>query len=327
MYYYAFQSAAASKITVTATATGLYSLINTAGSTSSVRAGFPSDTNAIDITVEDGDVRMLWEGSTPTSTNGVLLSSGNTYYFRGAPLENMKLIRVSGDVICSVMLGKSDRAEATSASAYNVTLEASSVEIGDIDVAKVGGVAVLLDGATYTPGVNYLIPGGIEIDDPTALVTETEGKISNMKGDLSGRLITTAGTLSAGEDIPNNVLQVIQKPFAGVTYSFSRFINFGANATLNVKATSGNVMSLSCHNLNAASRYLQLHNTATTPAPGASPLLTFLVPAGTQIVIGNDFFGMNGLNFSTGIAFAFSTVEATYTAGAAADQYTQLTYA
>lgn len=106
----------------------------------------------------------------------------------------------------------------------------------------------------------------------------------------------------------------------------SLFTNLGANATLNVKASAGNVFSLYCANANGAARWIQLHNTATVPAGAAVPLLTFQVPAGGSIVIGADFFTAAGLHFTTGIAFAFSTTAATYTAATAGDQTTMVTY-
>lgn len=110
------------------------------------------------------------------------------------------------------------------------------------------------------------------------------------------------------------------------TASPTRFANLGANATLNVKAAPGNVFALYCHNANAASRYIQLHNTATTPADQDVPLYSFLVPTLGQTIIGEDFFSMAGANFSTGIAFAFSTTKATYTAGTNTDQNTVVHY-
>lgn len=110
---------------------------------------------------------------------------------------------------------------------------------------------------------------------------------------------------------------------ATATYSPSQFSNLGANATLNIKASAGNVFSLSCHNENAADRWVQLHNTATVPTTGVTvPIYSFLVPTNAQIVVGSDFFTNDGVNFSTGIAFAFSTTKDVYTAATAADQST-----
>lgn len=112
----------------------------------------------------------------------------------------------------------------------------------------------------------------------------------------------------------------------GTPYTPSTFKNLGANATLNVKSSAGTVFSLSCANANAASRYIQLHNTTTVPGGGAVPIFSFLVTSGNQIVIGTDFFTNEGVAFATGIAFAFSTTQNTYTAGSAGDQSTWVQY-
>lgn len=131
MYIYKLADAAASKITVTSTATSLFDLIDTAGGSVS---DLPGNLNAVDITVEDGDVRMLMDGNTPTSANGVLLSSGNVYMLRGVPLTKMQLIRVGGsNVTCSVQVGVSESGENSSASAFDVTLEASGITIGGVE--------------------------------------------------------------------------------------------------------------------------------------------------------------------------------------------------
>lgn len=143
---------------------------------------------------------------------------------------------------------------------------------------------------------------------------------------------TTPGTTNAVQvvggaaDATNALLATAVKPIASSTYAPSLFQNLGANATLNVKASTGNVFSLTCYNANAASRYIQLHNTATTPAGAAVPIYSFLVPSLSQVVIGSDFFTTMGVNFSTGIAFAFSTTINTYTAGVAGEQSTFIQY-
>ncbi len=108
--------------------------------------------------------------------------------------------------------------------------------------------------------------------------------------------------------------------------AFSFFSDFGANATANVKATAGKVFSVWIHNRNAAERYLQLHRTATTPAGGAVPYITFAVPGNSFLAVGNDFFTLGGITMTTGIAFAFSTTEHTYTAGTGSEQTTMITY-
>lgn len=107
----------------------------------------------------------------------------------------------------------------------------------------------------------------------------------------------------------------------------NRFNNIGADATKNVSTRGVAVFSLKCHNANAAARYLQLHNTATVPADQAVPFDCHLVPATAEIIVGTDYFGVGGLAFSVGLAFAFSTTRDTYTAGSASDQLTTIRFA
>lgn len=162
--------------------------------------------------------------------------------------------------------------------------------------------------------------------DTAASSAGTDGDYTTVNSDSLGHLWMREGFAPGYENNTDGVASVGIKPLATSTYSWTRFVNFGANATLNVKASAGNIKSLYCHNLNGSPRYIQLHNTATTPAVSAVPLFTFLVPAGGVVQLDGAFFGENGYNFTTGIAFAFSTDEGIYTAGTAADQFTTIMY-
>lgn len=135
------------------------------------------------------------------------------------------------------------------------------------------------------------------------------------------------------EDNVNGVAAVQTKILAVSTYAPTLFTQLGTDPDVSVKATPGNVFSVQCTNLNAAKRYLQLHNKASAPAGGDTPLLVFpLAPGGAAAVsdsmtlIGTDFFGTYGVFFSVGIAYGFSTTMATYTAGAAGDQFAAITF-
>jgi len=164
MYINKLPNAAASKIAVTSTATKLYSLIDTGASEA---AGLESlNLNAVDLIVEDGDVRALFDDNTPTTANGLLLSSGNTYYFRGVPLDKLQLIRVGGsNVACSVQVGRSEPGESTNASAHEVTLEAGSVTIGAVSGADIDDSAftAATDGGLVVMG--YYNDAGESVND------------------------------------------------------------------------------------------------------------------------------------------------------------------
>ena len=85
-----------------------------------------------------------------------------------------------------------------------------------------------------------------------------------------------------------------------------QFQDIFANATGAVKAAPGHVYSLSCYNDNAAARYILLFNNTAAPVDNDVPLFGFLVPGKSQIIVGTDFFGDVGGNFTTGIAYGFS---------------------
>lgn len=128
------------------------------------------------------------------------------------------------------------------------------------------------------------------------------------------------------EDNTNGVIAQVLKPLATNTYAPTLKSDFGANATLNVKAAPGNVLAVYGHNGNAAVRYFQIHNTITVPGGGATPIYSFEVPIGATLKVGNEFFVGSGGYLSTGIAYAWSTTLATYTAATAADHSTLVHY-
>jgi len=136
------QNANSSKITVTNTATTLFGLIDTAGSLVDSEDYFTSPganaegvANAFQITPEDGDIRMGY-GFTPTSTLGTLMSSGAKYYWPNIDLNKVRLIRVSGDVACSVEICKSHPTESPLSTAESVTVEGSISSSGLATSAK-----------------------------------------------------------------------------------------------------------------------------------------------------------------------------------------------
>ena len=94
----------------------------------------------------------------------------------------------------------------------------------------------------------------------------------------------------------------------------------GTTAGANIKNATGVIYSLSCINLNAASRYVLLFNKATAPAANDVPVESFVVyPSGGQLLLGQDYFSLNGLDLSSGISWGISTTPTLYTAATAAD--------
>jgi len=121
MYILKAPSAAASKITVSNTASTVFDLIAASfvaggGSGLGYNAGYAVDANGINLIVEDGDIRYLLDDNIPTATVGILVKSGSRLFLRGIPVKKMRLIRVAGsNVNCSVEIGRCEKGESSSA--------------------------------------------------------------------------------------------------------------------------------------------------------------------------------------------------------------------
>nr|AKH46384.1 hypothetical protein [uncultured marine virus] len=109
-------NAAGTVITVTSTATLFYDLVNTAASASEVYAGYASECNGLDLRIEDGDIRYLDDGNTPTATEGLLGRKGDLLHLRHRNLDKLQLIAVDTNVACSQTVGICERDESSSIS-------------------------------------------------------------------------------------------------------------------------------------------------------------------------------------------------------------------
>lgn len=212
---------------------------------------------------------------------------------------------------------KADTSVTLTSAAYKYKTSATSSAGGSTTVT--GNAA---SGATDS-GNPVKVGLKVNVTSPTFV----DGQRADLQGDINGYLKDREQYVDQFVNNSEAYAAVVIKPQTTATASWTLFTNFGANATLNVKTTSGNIKSIVCHNLNAAVRFIQIFNTATVPSAGNVPILAFPVAAsGGVTVIDGQTLGENGYNFSTGIAFAFSTTEATYTAGTAADQFTHIFY-
>jgi len=109
-----------------------------------------------------------------------------------------------------------------------------------------------------------------------------------------------------------------------LTRSF--FQAMGTAVAISVKGTPGSLLSLSVTSINAAIRYVQVHNKASAPATNDVPILSIPISAGsataaTRLALGASDFGEAGFPCSVGVAIGISTTAATYTAATATDHH------
>lgn len=236
-----------------------------------------------------------------TVTTGL---TNTDYYYSGPLVSGLRFLRTAGT---GTVLGTMSEMPGVLGSSATTP----SVVVGNVASGATDSGAPVKVGGVYN----------------TSAPTLTNGQRGDMQLDVNANLKTREQYQPGYEDNTNGNAATIEKLLAGVsTYSPTLFTNFGANATLNVKATAGNVYAIHCQNTNAAIRYIQIHNTATTPGGGAVPLLSFAIPASSSVTITHDLLVAGGVYFSTGIAFAFSTTLGTYTAGTAGEQSTTILF-
>ena len=192
MFIQKLPNTAAAMIAVTSTSTLLLDLITTAAAEANNLTGRE---NAIDITPEDGDIRVMFDSNDPTATEGILIPSGTTRGFRGIPLAQMKLIRTGAtNVSCSVIPGFSDKEESDMALTLASAADAATATNQTSLIAAVSGAAVpSVDTAVTSVSVN--VAAGVTTEIIAAPAAGKQIKIYGglLMADTAGTIALTAG--------------------------------------------------------------------------------------------------------------------------------------
>lgn len=170
------QNAASTYITVTGTATLLYSLIDTAGSvTTSASYYVGKGANAVILIPTSGDVSMLSGGTTPTATQGILMQQNGFYYWPGLDIFTMKLISTGGgNVTVRCYVCKSQEGE------NPTVIPPASISVSgtlDTNVKQYGGSAVGATNAIHTqPGTGAVFQ--VQSNSANVATETTAGNIN-----------------------------------------------------------------------------------------------------------------------------------------------------
>ena len=106
----------------------------------------------------------------------------------------------------------------------------------------------------------------------------------------------------------------------------SSYKDAGSATKANIKATRARVFAVYAVNLNAAARYFQLHNKATAPAAADTARHSWYVPTNSILILDTAWFATEDV-FDTGLGFAWSTTDTTFTDSAtASDHKTMVRY-
>lgn len=112
-------------------------------------------------------------------------------------------------------------------------------------------------------------------------------------------------------------------PDSGIPYPHYQSNSF---ASAVVKDSPGRVYSVSVINTTGSDRYIQLHNLTAALSGNEVAQYKQSVPANGGVIIGQDMFGLSGMEFDNGIVVANSSTAATYTAGSAGDLLVDIMY-
>lgn len=109
----------------------------------------------------------------------------------------------------------------------------------------------------------------------------------------------------------------------------NRYTNLGASnaAVVGSPRVAKRLFSFTCDNENASDRWILFFNQSSTPVNSDVPVDQYKVPAGQQIGRGTDVFTNSGVEFSTALAWAFSSTKDALTLATAGDQSTVIFWA
>lgn len=221
-------NANASVISVTTTATLVKDLMDTASGTANV---FRPHLDAIDLYIEDGDVRVLYDGNTPTASKGILLKRGGYYRLRKTPVSMMRLISATGSTVTvDVQVGRSEAAEPSSASFTPYLLEQIAGEDLTNDVLKVeqrfSPSGVLTSDTTVKTGAGFVHTVTFSQND----AAPTAGTIDIYDGTSSSGTKIFTWTLTTAVFNPVTVT-------LDMSFSVGLFIDFTTTADVAVQAS------------------------------------------------------------------------------------------
>lgn len=180
------------------------------------------------------------------------------------------------------------------------TLNAADIEIGAVE---------LKNGTTDTRGT-------VLAASTAAVATDTALVVALHPSSPLGAGTAIIGKIGIDQTTPGttNFVQNKEMPDSTATFAVTPSFSTAAEASRIAKASAGNLLGFSFVNGNAATRYVQVFNSATLPADAAVPVMSFPVATGATFAFDSGKFPNQ---FSAGITLCNSSTQLTKTIGSA----------
>lgn len=174
---------------------------------------------------------------------------------------------------------------------------------------------------------NITLHAGSNIIGKVTTDQTTHGTTDLVAADITkvGGSAITLGSKTSANSYPvviasdQATLGVAEQATATGGYTPGKLNSAASTNATSVKASAGKLGWVSVTNINASPRYLKFYNKASAPTVGTdTPVLVLLIPGNANGSGNNPAIPPQGLNFSTGIAFAITTGAADSDTGAVA---------
>ena len=144
---------------------------------------------------------------------------------------------------------------------------------------------------------------------------DNAGVLDNLQIALNGVATSTAGILAQVDDFEQKITNAINASrSASPSYSTVRVLGLNTSAWNSGVPANNKVIGFFVQNLGTVTQFVQVFNSATTPAAGAVPLSSVRLAPGSILVLDSGFYGTEGEQFSAGVYVAISSTNGTYTA-------------